>query len=132
MLREKNLTQAMGTGSAAFLRFTRIHKSKLRYLFCFFEGEDAKYYGVRIKENLPEVDWEGISCGGKLKVEEVYNVLKIHENPSYQVAKKAFFIDRDFDEPLSEELRKDIYETPCYSIENFYTTEDCFNSQVRV
>jgi hypothetical protein len=128
MSRVKNLTQAMGTGGAAFFKFTRIHKSKSHCLFCFFEGEDAKYYGFRIKENLPGVDWEGIDCGGKSKVLAVYDVLKKHENLSYQQAKKAFFVDRDFDEPLSEELRKDIYETPCYSIENFYATENCFKS----
>jgi len=127
MSKVDNLTKAKEKGKTAFLKFTRIHKSKSHCLFCFFEGEDAKYYGFRIKESLPWLDWEGINCGGKpIVIKQVYDVLKQHENPSYQQAKKAFFVDRDFDEPLSEELRKDIYETPCYSIENFYTTENCF------
>ncbi len=129
MSKVDSLTKAKEKGKTAFLKFTRIHKSKSHCLFCFFEGEDAKYYRFRIKENLPGMDLEGINCGGKsIVIEQVYDVLKQHENPSYQQAKKAFFVDRDFDEPLSEELRKDIYETPCYSIENFYTTVDCFKS----
>lgn len=126
MSRVTNLNRARGTGSVAFLQFTRIHKSKSYCLFCFFEGEDAKYYGFRIKENLSTVDWEGIDCGGKSEVLAVCEFLQKHENPSYREAKTAFFIDRDFDEPLSEEWQEAIYTTPCYSIENFYTTVNCF------
>jgi hypothetical protein len=129
MSKVERLTQAKEKGKTAFLEFTRAHTSNSHCLFCFFEGEDAKYYMFRIKENLPGMDLVGIDCGGKsIVIEQVYDVLKRHENPSYQQAKKAFFVDRDFDEALSEELRKDIYETPCYSIENFYTTVNCFTS----
>jgi hypothetical protein len=130
MSKVDSLTKAKEKASVAFHQFTHIHQRNSECLYCFFEGgEDAKYYLFRIKENLPTADKEGIKdikCGGKSIVLTVYELLQKHENPSYRKAKTAFFIDRDFDEPLSEELRKDIYETPCYSIENFYTTEDCF------
>ncbi|OUD15713.1 DUF4435 domain-containing protein [Thioflexithrix psekupsensis] len=111
--------------SSAFLKFTRIHAKKPQSLICFFEGkQDSGYYFGRIKENLPNIDWEEIVSDNKQNVIRLFNRLKDHE--MYRAAKKAFFVDRDFDEPLAEELRKEIYETPCYSIENFYTTESCF------
>jgi len=33
----------------------------------------------------------------------------------------VFFVDKDFEEPLTNPLAQEIYETSCYSIENFYT-----------
>jgi len=124
--RVQTLSQARGGWGPTLHQFEQIHKSKPDCLFCFFEGEDVKYYGFRIQENLPNMKWEGINCGGKAVIVKIYQLLKKHENASYQQAKKTFFIDRDFDEPLAEDLRQEIYETPCYSIENFYTTVDCF------
>ena len=129
MSRVEVLSEARGEWSVAFHEFVQIHKNKPHYLFCFFEGkDDVKYYGFRIKENLPDIEWEGISCGGKQEVTIVYNLFKKHEYRSYQQAKKAFFVDKDFDEPLPTDMRQAIYETPCYSIENFYTTVECFRN----
>ncbi len=127
MSRFQTLTEAREEGWAIVLRnFVRIHTSKPDCLFCFFEGEDVKYYSFRIKENLPNVKWEGINCKGKTTVLTVYQKLKEHENQSYQQARKTFFVDRDFDEPLPDDVRQEVYETPCHSIENFYTSVDCF------
>lgn len=107
-----------------FLEFTRIRAKKPNCLICFFEGEDARYYGIRIQENLHGIEWEGIDCGGKQQVIELCQVLETHSE--YHCAKTAFFVDRDFDPPLSFEKRTKIYETPCYSVENFYTSLTCF------
>ena len=35
-----------------------------------------------------------------------------------------FFIDRDFDDSLAM-TNKDLFETPCHSVENLYVQEDC-------
>jgi len=109
-----------------FLEFTRIHAKKPNGLICFFEGEDARYYGIRIQENLEGIEWEGIDCGGKEPVLELFSLLETHSELKYRYAKAAFFVDRDFDPPLSPEKRTKIYETPSYSIENFYTSKSCF------
>ncbi|WP_439638082.1 DUF4435 domain-containing protein [Spirulina sp.] len=46
--------------------------------------------------------------------------------------KLAYFIDRDFDNSIAEEgLQGIIYETPCYSIENFYTSINSFKSLLK-
>ncbi|OQX09211.1 MAG: hypothetical protein BWK80_47135 [Desulfobacteraceae bacterium IS3] len=107
------------------MEFTRIFAKKPECLICFFEGEDDKYYGFRIKEILG-IEWKGIDCGGKQRVISLFRMLANHSHEPYRKAKTAFFVDRDFDDPQPPEIRSDIYETPCYSIENFYATSECF------
>lgn len=109
-----------------FLEFTRIYSKKSNCLICFFEGEDARYYGIRIQENLHGIEWEGIDCGGKEPVLELFRLLETHSELKYRRAKTAFFVDRDFDPPLPPDKRTKIYETPCHSIENLYTSLACF------
>jgi hypothetical protein len=115
-----------------FMEFTRICDKKPECLICFFEGEnDDKYYGFRIKEILG-IEWKGIDCGGKQQVIALFRILANHSDEPYRKAKTAFFVDRDFDDPQPHEIRSDIYETPCYSIENFYTTSECFRHIIEI
>jgi hypothetical protein len=51
----------------------------------------------------------------------------ISQHSEYSDARTAFFVDRDFDPPLPPRVRERVYETPCYSVENFYTTLNCFS-----
>ena len=90
-------------------------------LFCFFEGNDNAYYVPRIKRFTD--NYYPINCGGRDKVLDVYRLITIHAE--YDKYKKAFFIDRDFNEPLPPH-NPPIFETPCYSIENFYVSVDVF------
>ena len=91
------------------------------HLFCFFEGKDNPYYIPRIKKHTD--DFHPIKCGGRSKVLEVHNLIKNQE--VYKGYKKAFFIDRDFNEalPLQNPI---VYETPCYSIENLFVSNKVF------
>ncbi|MCU0541331.1 MAG: DUF4435 domain-containing protein [Oscillatoriaceae cyanobacterium Prado104] len=90
-------------------------------LFCFFEGKDNAYYVPRIKRFTD--NYHPIKCGGRDKVLEVYRLITIHSE--YDKYKKAFFINRDFNEPLPPR-NPPIFETPCYSIENFYVSVNVF------
>lgn len=90
-------------------------------LFCFFEGKDNAYYVPRIKRFTD--NYHPINCGGRDEVLDVYRLITIHSE--YDKYKKAFFIDRDFNEPLPDH-NPPIFETPCYSIENFYVSVDVF------
>jgi hypothetical protein len=109
-----------------FMNFTRIYARRKRSVICFFEGlEDVSYYHIRIKQIYSD-DWESLPCRGKKSVIDLYELLKKHSHKEYRNSKKAFFIDRDFDPPLPDDLRRDIYETPYYAIENFYISETCF------
>ncbi|HHT8313062.1 TPA: hypothetical protein ACT24S_002434 [Yersinia enterocolitica] len=66
MSRVDILTAARVTPSVKFLEFTRVYSSKGKeYCVSFFEGEDAKYYTVRINNILPPQQFTSINCGGK-------------------------------------------------------------------
>jgi hypothetical protein len=119
------LRSSRDKATVVFVEFTRLYKQYESALFCFFEGEDSKYYGIRIKNiTRPEKDIY-FSCKGKEGVLGIYKMLSSRK--SYENARKAYFIDRDFDQSIAEKNIKEIYETPCYSIENFYTSVKCFS-----
>lgn len=87
---------------------------------CFVEGEDSKYYRIRV-ELITSKEPYFIKCEGKQGVIDSYN--KIKSSSDYNEYKLFFFVDSDFDEKINN---IDIYETPCYSVENLYTTENSF------
>jgi hypothetical protein len=88
---------------------------------CFVEGEDEAYYGLRVKIQCENQEPYFIKCNGKKGVIQTYEL--INKSMKFKDGKLFYFVDRDFDELISNLL---IYETPCYSIENFYTTIDTF------
>ena len=125
----KTLRESRGKAQAVFMEFITSYKQNPSALYCFFEGEDSKYYGVRIKNIIrPEKDFY-FSCSGKDGVLGIHKMLSARK--SYAKVKAAYFIDRDFDESISERGLNEIYETPCYSIENFYTSVKCFSKVLR-
>lgn len=89
-------------------------------LFCIYEGEDAKYYSIRV-ENLSgyrDQNIKSLPCRGKKEVLKVYDtVLKKKDLSKCNV---VFFIDRDFDGLCGYQKSDKLYITPCYSIENLY------------
>jgi hypothetical protein len=91
-------------------------------LFCFFEGKDAPYYGLRIKIFAKRSSYFSLPCKGKKMVLKVHELISRHQ--VYDKYIKAFFIDRDFDSKLAAS-DPNIYETPTYSIENLYVTKNC-------
>ncbi len=106
-----------------FILHTRANKDGL---FCFFEGKDNVYYIPRIKRFTNK--YHSIHCGGREKVLKVYELINHHRE--YDKYKKAFLIDRDFNSPLSPP-NPDIFETPCYSIENFYVSVNVFQEIIK-
>lgn len=103
------------SANVAYMDFIKHIKSDRDGLFCFFEGKDSPYYRPRILECFQGNNYP-IRCSGKNQVLKVYSLIKNHKE--YDNYKKVFFVDRDFDLPIGN---IDIYETPCYSIENLYT-----------
>lgn len=107
--------------------FTKFAQNKDRYesgFFCFYEGEDNKYYEPRIEEyaDIPYTNIVSFDCGGKDGVLEVRELIK--KKSEYKSVKKAFFIDKDY---FATEIEDDeLFETPCYSVENFYTSRSAF------
>lgn len=88
-------------------------------IHCFYEGnEDRIYYHGLVRSIHQGVQINPYGCGNKDGVLVVFDL--ILRRPEYVDARTLFFIDRDFDALLSD-VR--IYETPYYSVENFYTQE---------
>lgn len=112
-----------------FTELTRYYKQYPSALYCFFEGEDGKYYGIRIKNIIrPEKDFY-LPCKGKEGVLGIHRMLSARNH--YANIRAAYFIDRDFDKSISERGLNKIYETPCYSIENFYTSVKCLSEVLK-
>lgn len=109
--------------STAFMEFTSKRKYHSNYAFCFYEGEDGKYYDHRIRSIIGK-DFIRIKAGNKNKVLKVLKLIK--DKPEYQSVNTMFFVDRDMGFDMKEYKEKDVYVTPCYSIENLYVNEDSF------
>ncbi|MDB5822405.1 MAG: hypothetical protein JWR21_1109 [Herminiimonas sp.] len=122
--RVAKMAQERESISVYFMKFMAFAKDLTRTV-CFFEGEDQKYFVSRLDGSTLKLKWTGIDCNGKKNVLKVHSVITAHE--TYKSSLAAFFIDRDFDDPITMEMRNFVYETPCYSIENFYCTEHCLS-----
>lgn len=109
------------TATVAFHKFVLLCKGKESDLYCFFEGRDAQYYSPRIK-SITKKNYHPISCGNKKSVVDVHNWVSSHND--YKKYSKTFFVDSDFDNSLNLD---GIYETPCYSVENFYVNTKCLS-----
>lgn len=107
---------------AVFKKFTEAKDKFDTYAFCFFEGEDGKYYNSRI-EKYWGANFIPLVAGKKKEVLKVMKMIKA--SPLYNNVCTMFFVDRDYDESLKE-TDKDLFETPCYSIENLYAQEATF------
>ncbi|WP_426672047.1 DUF4435 domain-containing protein [Mucilaginibacter sp. McL0603] len=109
---------AKNSATTAYHKFVLLSNRRETDLFCFFEGQDSKYYSPRIKA-FSQTNYHPIICGNKQTVIKTFQLLD--EKEVYKKYKKLYFIDRDFDE---KNENPHIYETPCYSIENLYCQEE--------
>lgn len=123
----KFLNERMEEPIVAWMSFIRKFKKDDNRNFCFVEGEDDNYYRLRINYVSRRNNSEFIRCNGKNGVIEIYNTINNHTNSIYKNANTFFFLDKDFDSNLKE----NIYVTPCYSIENFYTSTSAYKKIVK-
>lgn len=117
----EKLRASRNKAQVAFQEFGLLAGKYPDNIFCFFEGKDNAYYIPRIRQYTDR--YYPIKCGGREKVLKVYNLIKGQK--VYDKYIKAFFVDRDFNQPLLASIPP-IYETPCYSIENLYVSESAF------
>lgn len=85
----------------------------------FLEGkDDIKYYFSVFKSN--KIKYSHFSLEGK---QNVINASKYIKKQYRGKLKTKFFIDKDFD---NLKTKDNLYVTPCYSIENLYVSDQCF------
>lgn len=114
ILEEKKTEQVVG-----YHRFMLKFPKNKDKPFCIVEGEDEKYYSIRVKLICDNIEPIFISCNGKQGVLDTFSLIEM--KVEYKEGKVFYFVDKDFD---SLQLNSKIYVTPCYSVENFYTTPD--------
>ena len=103
------------------ITFYQSNKMTPNCLFCFIEGKnDTDYYQPKIKGIYGD-NYLFVKCNNKKFVLSVYD--KVYAS-DHIMHKLAFFIDKDFDEHIE---RPGLYETECYSIENYYTYPCAFS-----
>ncbi len=112
------------TYESIYAQFVLSTKKFESYAFCFYEGEDGKYYDLRIRQKFSDKFITYIA-GNKDAVLKLLK--KIKSTNMYDNVCMMFFVDRDFDDNRGGGESKDLYVTPCYSIENLYVEENCFH-----
>lgn len=116
--------EARNKSVVIFTKFCQSKELHSEGLFCFYEGEDAKYYGSRVEKitGRPCQNIVSYNCGGKTGVLKVKDLIK--GKKQYEHVKTAYFIDSDFFP--QKNLDKNIYQTTGYSVENYYTSTTAF------
>lgn len=114
--RKERLLNKRNSLMANFKKFTEKYHTKNTIVAIVEGDDDPKYYRSRLAAHL-EKAIEFVRCGGKEKVKELYNFIRMKKG--YNDAIFLAFVDRDYDNLLNV---NEIYETPCYSIENLYTS----------
>lgn len=114
------MKESAESGHVAYANFVRVYsKTNPNIVYCFFEGdEDKRYYGTRITIKY-EREFEDFTCKKRDLVLKAKELIK--NRPEYDKAKALFFVDKDY---TDDKVKDTMYVTPCYSIENFYSTEE--------
>lgn len=118
------------SASTAYIDFLNDIKLDEHKVFCFFEGEDRKYYMKRLVKslNLSLDSIKSYQCNGK---KEVIRILEILRARNYDaIYNTLFFIDKDYDK-IDIEHNK-LYITDAYSIENYYVSKSTFGRILQI
>lgn len=114
----KTLSEKIESTNVGYHRY--LEQKNSHSLFCFMEGKHDPDYYLGVVRSICGDDCITIICGNKSNVIDVYNTVFLNDHERYKL---AFFIDRDFDEPINN---PDFYETESYSIENNYCSLEAF------
>lgn len=112
------LTQKLEKTNIGVHRY--LEKKNDHSLFCFMEGKHDPDYYLGVIRSICGDDCIIIVCGNKSNVLDSYNNFFQIDHDRYRL---AFFIDKDYDEPINN---PNIFETDCYSIENYYCSPEAF------
>lgn len=121
MSRVETLIKSRSKESVKFFEFIRFVAKNPDSTTVFFEGEDEKYYSIRLNSIAPELKWHGVNAEGKRNVLGLRSLIRSH--PEYKTYSCIFLVDADFDDNTSLADHEDVYVTPCYSVENLYISE---------
>ncbi len=116
------LDQKILTPAASYIKILSQYKVNDDTIFCFVEGnEDVSFYS-QFLERHKQNDLKFIICNGK---ENVINNYKNLTWDFYDKKRILFFIDKDYDDYIENELINDenVFVTQYYSIENYLVND---------
>lgn len=109
------------TANTAILEFMSLYGNDSSIVFIAVEGaEDLFYYRPRIHVAKSSF----IVCYNRKNVLHLRDF--IHKKSEYKKAIIGYIIDRDYENNSC--IPKDVYITPCYSVENFYCSQNAFEN----
>jgi hypothetical protein len=124
--KKESLIEEMRQGrtnyQSVYLKFIGDKNQHHSHVFCFYEGEDGKYYNQRIFSKFSVDNVVTYIVGNKKNILDILK--RINSDEIYKDVCTMFFIDRDYDES-NLNISENLFETPCYSIENLYSQREC-------
>ena len=90
----EQMREQRGVSEVLFKKFTEAREYFETHAFCFYEGEDGKYYDSRVAQYWG-ADFIPIVAGKKKEV--IRAMRKIQSDPLYADVCTMFFVDRDYD-----------------------------------
>ena len=94
----EQMRKERGTYEAIYIQFVNSKKYFETYAFCFYEGEDGKYYNSRIRQKFGD-KFLTYTVGNKKEVLKLFK--RITSTNLYDDVCTMFFVDRDYDLSLS-------------------------------
>lgn len=119
------------SAAAVLLLFNRCFSETSGELYAFVEGEeDHEFYTSIIESHFPEMKVRSFPCWGKSEVETIARHISVVAEKNNR---SLFFIDKDIDSLCGNISNRlfNMYETPCYAIENIVCTREAFSSGLR-
>ncbi|MFV5533368.1 DUF4435 domain-containing protein [Acinetobacter pittii] len=113
--------------SVVFRKFIKLYAKNQGKVFFLLEGEDdIDYYLTKIEDYFGRYNesWLEMVCSGRSNVIDLIKDLSLHTKEEYRGSIHFGIIDKDYHEVLDNPFPEKIYITPCYSIENFYISEN--------
>jgi len=119
------LSRANNLPTKYFQEFTRVNASgEYDYIACI-EGNDQPYYIIPCYNLLQTEKVYFLRCNGKKNVTELIDILEKSKQESYKNSRCFGLVDKDYGLDGVNLYPTRIYETPCYSYENFYLSLNC-------
>ncbi len=118
--------QKMNISNASLMKFANDSISYPKSIYCFFEGEDYRYYADRIvnKFNVQLSEIRKYKCNNRTETIEALKLIEKHfDCYKYNI---MFFVDHDYESTNIKS--KLLFETDAYSIENYYANKETFKN----
>ena len=127
LMNPESMLEEIECPNTYFAQFCQKYDGDENYAYYFHEGyEDPLYYDSFIKTLLQKTT-VSIRCENKKNVIELYNFMK--HNLTYDETKYMYFVDKDYS---TNDLDRNIYVTPYYSVENFYVSSKVLRDILRI